>query len=97
MTYDGSRKASGLQVYINGAVQEKNVENDKLDESTIRNDVPWKIGSRTTDSPFSGSVQDLRIQKRVLTAAEIDSLAKLSRFQGTLAKAADQRAPRRIE
>jgi hypothetical protein len=45
VTYDGSRKASGLQVYINGAVQEKNIENDKLDDSTIRNDVPWKIGS----------------------------------------------------
>ena len=93
VTYDGSRKASGLQVYINGAVQEKNVENDKLDDSTIRNEVPWKIGSRTSDSPFTGSIQDLRIQRRVLSAAEVDSLAKLSRFQGTLAKAVDQRSP----
>ncbi len=93
VTYDGSRKASGLQVYINGAVQDKNIENDRLDDSTIRNDVPWKIGSRSSDSPFTGSIQDLRIQRRVLSAAEVDSLAKLSRFQGTLAKAVDQRTP----
>lgn len=93
VTYDGSRKASGLQVYINGAVQEKNVENDKLDASTIRTEVPWKIGSRTSDSPFTGSIQNLRIQRRILSPAEVDSLAKLSRFQETLAKAADQRTP----
>ena len=74
-------------------MQEKNVENDKLDDSTIRNEVPWKIGARTDGSPFTGSIQDLRIQRRVLSAAEVDSLAKLSRFQGTLAKAVDQRTP----
>ncbi len=91
VTYDGSRKASGVQIFINGAVQEKNIENDKLDGSTIRTEAPWKIGSRSASEPFTGSIQNLRIQRRVLSAAEVDSLAKLSRFQGTLAKAADQR------
>ena len=91
VTYDGSRKASGIQIFINGAVQEKNIENDKLDGSTIRTEVPWKIGSRSVSEPFTGSIQNLRIQRRVLSAAEVDSLAKLSRFQATLAKAVDQR------
>lgn len=36
VTYDGSRKASGLHIYINGVAQEKNIENDKLDASTIQ-------------------------------------------------------------
>lgn len=92
VTYDGSRKASGLQVYINGAVQETNIENDKLDGSTVRTQTPWKVGSRSVSEPFTGAIKDLRIQKRVLSAAEVDSLAKLSRFQATLAKAADQRS-----
>ncbi len=91
VTYDGSRKASGIQIFINGAVQEKNVENDKFDGSTIRTEVPWKIGSRSVSEPFTGSIQNLRIQRRVLSAAEVDSLAKLSQFQVTLAKAVDQR------
>lgn len=91
VTYDGSRNASGIQIFINGAMQEKNIENDKLDGSTIRTQVPWKIGSRSVSEPFTGSIQNLRIQRRVLAAAEVDSLAKLSRFQGTLAKAVDQR------
>ncbi len=92
VTYDGSRKASGLQIFINGAVQEKNIENDKLDGTTIRTEAPWKIGSRSASEPFTGSIQNLRIQSRVLSAAEVDSLAKLSRFQGTLAKAVDRRS-----
>ncbi len=92
VTYDGSRKASGIQVFINGVVQEKNVENDKLDRSTIRTETPWKLASRSVSDPFTGSIQNLQIQKRVLSPAEVDSLAKLSRFQTTLAKAAEARS-----
>ena len=91
VTYDGSRKASGLQIYINGVVQEKNIENDTLDDSTIRTQTAWRLGQRSDASQLTGAVQDLRIQKRVFTAAEVDSLARLSRFQATLVKAADQR------
>ena len=96
VTYDGSRKASGLQIYINGAVQEKNVENDTLDDSTIRNTTVWRIGERTGGSPFTGALQDLRIQKRVLSAAEVDSLAKLSRYQAILEKTPAERSEQEV-
>jgi hypothetical protein len=92
VTYDGSRKASGVSIYINGAAQEKNVENDKLDASSVRTATPWRIGQRAGGEAFTGAIQDLRIQKRVLTPAEVDSLAKLSRYQATLAKSVDQRS-----
>lgn len=91
VTYDGSRNASGLQIYINGVVQEKNVENNKLDTSTIRTATPWRIGSRSVGSPLTGAISELRIDRRVLSAGEVDSLAKLSRYQTTLAKTVDQR------
>jgi hypothetical protein len=97
VTYDGSRKASGLQIYINGAVQQKNIENDKLDASTIRTPTAFRIGQRSDASSFTGAIQDLRIQKRVLTAAEVDSLAKLSLFQATLTKAAEQRSEQEVQ
>ncbi len=91
IAYDGSRKASGLQIFINGNAVEKNIEADQLDASSIRTKVPWKLGSRSATDPFTGAVSDVRIQQRRLTAAEIDALAKLSRFEATLAKASDQR------
>ncbi len=91
VTYDGSRKASGMQIYINGALQEKNIENETLTDASIKTETPWRLGQRAGNEALTGSVQDFRIQKRVLSAGEVESLARLSRFQSILAKAADQR------
>ncbi|MFN9717379.1 MAG: DUF1553 domain-containing protein [Planctomycetota bacterium] len=91
VTYDGSRRASGMQIYINGALQEKNVENETLTEATIRTETPWRLGQRAGNEALTGSVQDFRIQKRILSAGEVDALARLSRFQSILAKTQDQR------
>ncbi|MFO0977869.1 MAG: DUF1549 domain-containing protein, partial [Planctomycetaceae bacterium] len=91
IAYDGSRQASGLQIFINGNAVEKNIEADQLGGASIRTKVPWKLGSRSATDPFTGSVSDVRIQQRRLSAAEIDALAKLSRFEATLVKAADKR------
>lgn len=91
VTYDGSGKASGVKVFYNGQPQKTNVEADKL-QNTIRTTVPFKLGQRNTSEPLSGlTIQDLRIYKQSLTPAEIESLAKVSRFAGILTKAADQR------
>lgn len=91
VTYDGSGKAAGVKVYYNGQPQGMNVENDRLN-SSIRTKVPFRIGQRTAGDPLSGAgIQDLRIYKRSLSPAEIDSLAKVTRFSGILAKPADQR------
>ena len=95
-SYDGSRKASGIKIYINGVVQEVNVENDKLDQSTIRTEVPWQIGQRSNGDGLTGAIQDLRIYRRILSASEANSLAKLSRYEATLAKALDQRTSEEI-
>ncbi|MBC7853157.1 MAG: DUF1553 domain-containing protein [Pirellulaceae bacterium] len=91
VTYDGSGKASGVKVYYNGQPQKTNVEADKL-QNSIRTTVPFKLGQRHASEPLSGlTIQDLRIYKCLLSPAEIESLAKISRFAGILTKAADQR------
>jgi hypothetical protein len=91
ITYDGSSKAAGVKIYFNGIPQKTNVEADKLSNS-IRTTVPFRIGERSAGQPASGAgIQDLRLYRRNLTAAEIEGLAKVTRFSGILAKAADQR------
>jgi hypothetical protein len=90
VTYDGSAKAAGVKVYHNGVEQKTAVEADAL-KGSIKTKVPFKIGQRNASEPFSGAMQDLRIYQRVLTPAEIESLAKGSRFDAILVKPNDQR------
>jgi hypothetical protein len=73
--YDGSRKAAGLKVYVNGQAKPLNVSSDSLSE-TIRTQVPLKIGQRHNSSPLSGaSIEDVRIYNRTLADSETSSLA----------------------
>lgn len=92
VTYDGSRKAAGVKIYFNGVEQPTNVESDTL-RSSIRTEVPFKIGQRSATDPLSGSqVQDLRIYSRRLEAHEVASLAQASRLAALASKPADQLA-----
>lgn len=90
VSYDGSGKAAGVKIYYNGNPQETNVENDKL-AGSIKTTVPFRIGQRSSGSPFSGGLSDLRIYQRALAPSEVAALAKATRFEGLLAKPADQR------
>ena len=91
VTYDGSAKAAGVKVYYNGVSQPTNVENDKL-MGSIKTNVPFRIGERSGSEPISGAgMQDLRIYQRALTAAEVESMAKSTRFASILSKPSDQR------
>ena len=49
ITYDGSARATGVKIYINGQPQETDVHADVL-KSTIRTQLPLKIGQRHTGS-----------------------------------------------
>lgn len=97
VTYDGSSKASGVKVYYDGKEQKTNVEADKL-SATVKTRVPFKLGQRNTSESLAGvTVQDLRIYQKSLTAAEVESLAKTTRFAALLAKPADQRTPGEVD
>jgi hypothetical protein len=85
VTYDGSRKASGVQVYVNGDAQPVTVQADSL-QHTIRTDVPLKIGQRHASAVIPGlALQDLRLYRRVLPAHEARSLARGTRLAAYLA------------
>jgi Protein of unknown function (DUF1553)/Protein of unknown function (DUF1549)/Concanavalin A-like lectin/glucanases superfamily/Planctomycete cytochrome C len=91
VTYDGSAKASGVRVYVNGVAHRKSVEADNLKE-TSRTTVPFKLAQRHTGSRVNGfRMQDVRIYGRSLTAAEVSTLVKSLRLAYLMAKPANAR------
>src|SRR3954471_19699247 len=74
LTYDGSSKASGLALYLNGAPSDVDVVHDAL-SGTWATDAPLRVGSKTLGQPFVGQLDDLRLYARVLNAQEIEDLA----------------------
>ena len=79
--YDGSRKASGLRIFLNGELQEVKVEADRLNGS-IESDRPLYLGVNS-DFPFvkrrSGTtarVDDLRFYDRQISQEEMRGLVK---------------------
>jgi hypothetical protein len=91
VSYDGSKKQTGLKIYIDGVLQPFDVEADKL-TGDIATDVSWKLGQRHTSSRTAGlQVQDVRIFARSLSGSEIASIGKNSRLHEILAKPADKR------
>jgi hypothetical protein len=80
IAYDGKSKAAGLQVYVNGKLQETNVAADTL-SGTIRTNVPFKIGQRHKSAPLSGAtIEDVRVYARRLADSEIVSLSNSALF-----------------
>jgi uncharacterized protein DUF1553/uncharacterized protein DUF1549/concanavalin A-like lectin/glucanase superfamily protein/cytochrome c len=74
VTYDGSGKAAGVKIFVNGKRADLDIVEDRL-AGSIAVDAPMTIGSRAFDKPFVGQVDDLRVYNRVLAADEIDRLA----------------------
>jgi len=74
ITYDGSGKAEGVTMYINGKQVDKENEQNTLTGS-IRNDVHARIGRRVDSDFFSGRVDDPVLYDRVLTADEVKTIA----------------------
>ncbi len=80
VTYDGSGKASGLAMYINGQPAKLKIHRDKL-TGTLQTKAPFAIGRRGGgDSPFTGRVDDLRIYSRALDQAEAVQLGGAATF-----------------
>ena len=91
VTYDGSSKAAGMKIYIDGELQGTSVEADKL-KNTIHTTVPLKIGQRDTASILNAAgIQDVRIYDRALKPEEVKSLAQDTRMAYLLSKPAEHR------
>jgi hypothetical protein len=93
LTYDGTGKAAGVKLYLNGTLQPLDVFTDKLNGS-IKTQVPFKVGQRHEGERVKDvSLQDLRMYGKTLKGPEVTQLATSSKAADFLAKPAEKRTP----
>ena len=90
MTYDGSSKAEGIKVYVDGQPQEVDIQANGL-KNTIKTPKPFFIGARNPDSKMKGLIDEVRVYARTLSPTEVQALADSDPISPILAIAADKR------
>jgi hypothetical protein len=95
VTYDGSGKAKGVKIYLDGVEEKLVTNNDTLKAaSSIRTPSPLRVGQRSHVQVFAdGSVQDVRVYSRLLKPIEVRNIATIGPLRGILAASAAARTP----
>jgi len=91
VTYDGSRLASGVKLYLDGASVPLKVVVDELNQ-TFHSTEPLRIGSSGPGGRFHGSIDDVRAYDVALTAAEALTVATAESIDDILAREPDKRS-----
>ncbi len=74
VTYDGSRKAAGVKVYVDGKLEPIDVSNDSL-RGSIVTDKPFHLGKRQSSLAFKGKLDDVMLFGLALSAEQVTQLA----------------------
>src|SRR5437588_678879 len=74
LNYDGSGKAAGLQLYVDGKMWPTEIAKDALG-GDFRTSAGLEMGNKNTGGLFQGQIDDLRIYARTLTETEAENLA----------------------
>jgi Protein of unknown function (DUF1553)/Protein of unknown function (DUF1549)/Planctomycete cytochrome C/Concanavalin A-like lectin/glucanases superfamily len=92
VAYDGSGKAAGLKLFVDGKRLETEAVKDGL-HGSFHTSAPLEIGNQAMGGLFKGQISDLRVYGRSLNDAEVESLAVhlparvlLTKLAGTPAK-----------
>ncbi len=97
VAYDGSGKAGGAKIYLDGEQQPVDTEADTL-KSTTRTTVPFKLGQRSNGSRVDGvALNDLRVYARSISGLDAKALAGNQRTADLIAKPANKRTPKEID
>lgn len=76
VTYDGSKKAAGIRIYINGEAVATNIPTDQLSES-IRTQTPFQLFQRSATARVpQARLADVKIYQSKLQSHEVRDLAK---------------------
>lgn len=75
VTYDGSLKAAGVKIYVDGSSRPTDTEHETLSAS-IATDTPLLLGSRLGTSPFTGLLDEIRLFDRVLSTDEAKAMVE---------------------
>jgi hypothetical protein len=93
VSYDGSRKANGVRVFIDGKPQLLDINVDCLTAS-VATDEPLRIGRRKSSAAFEGKIDDLRIYGRNLSDKEVFEFAAGQLIRGVTARTLTKRDSR---
>ena len=94
VTYDGSRVADGIQVFVNGQSVPLKTNLDYINQS-FATDAPLRIGAgHGPEERFSGQIDEVRVYGRVLTAGEIAIISEPATLAEILQAASQDRTQR---
>ena len=92
VSWDGRPSAAGVRIWVNGKLQEVNIENDSLRDQTIRTSVSWRLGQRSAGEAVTAAVRDLQLHDRSFTDDEAQVAAGVSPIAAILSLAAADRS-----
>jgi hypothetical protein len=97
VSYDGSSKAEGVKVIVDGSEVKVSISNNTLSE-TIQTETPLKIGSRSKASNTNGAIlQDIRIYNSALSVSDIDTIRSVNRLVYLVSKPAKSRSEKETD
>ena len=88
MTYDGSHRAAGLKLYIDGQLQPLRVDLDVF-TGTFKTEYPLRLGSKGVAPHFAGMLDEVRFYQRELSPREVqvisvvETIAEIARLQSS--------------
>jgi len=89
VSHDGTGKAAGVRLFVNGRSRDLEVEKDQL-KDPIATAEPLRIGSRNKEAFLTGAVDDVRLYARALAADDAKALA-LEGYLPVITKSRGQR------
>jgi hypothetical protein len=91
MTYDGSRVAKGIRIYLNGKLQQNRIKLDSLNQ-TFASTEPFRVGGG--HSVFFGAIDEVRVYDRAVSVEEASWIAEPFNVQQILGLAPQDRTAR---
>jgi hypothetical protein len=92
MSYDGSRLAEGIKIYVDGQPEKIKIIVDEMNQS-IRVKDPLRIGASGPDKRFQGYIGDVRVYDEPLTAEEATVIATAASLHKIAATPPAERTP----
>ena len=93
VSYDGSSRATGFRVYVDGRPVAVNTVRDRLDGPT-ENAEPLRLGRRDSGLGFYGRLDELRLLARAIDETDANAWYWSDRLRGPLARTPESRATR---
>ena len=93
VTYDGSRIASGIKIYIDGQPVPLHVLVDELNQDFAQKKESLLVGAGGPGPKYVGLIDELRIYDRVVTAGDAELLAVSSPIEDLIVRSPAARTP----